>query len=302
MCPRLKGTFICNNMKGALCPDDNDSGGLYPIGSTQIGVQLFLYPDNLRQLDFAAQLPINRVRTWITEKNYNQIILSRFLNKAKKLNIAVLVCLWNEDDPFRTYELAETIARNHANANDLYLFSIGNEPNGEIRPGNMIVPENYFTIYKRCFEIIRKHRQDTHIFPAGLIASEKADIACSYYINRLKAMGIEKYIKDPIRQSGWNFHSYMENLDDLERYVRMVRKGPEDRVWLTETGCPISKGFSTQRYWYTEANRLCKELGVENFYWYGLKWAGNPQNAEEDYSLLKEDFTPTEMFDYIKGG
>ena len=286
-------------MKGALCPD-NGSSELYPIDSVQFGVQLFAYPDWNQQFNIAAQLPINRIRTWITEKNYNQEMLTKFLYKAKSLNISVLLCLWNEDDPYLTYQLAEQIAQNHAYQQDLYLYSIGNEVNDHAT-NSFMPPENYFTVYKRCFEVIRQNREDTHIFPAGLICSEKADLPCSYYINRLKDLGIEKYIKDPIRQSGWNFHAYMNAIDDLDRYVGMVRHSHDDVIWLTESGCSIGYGYPEQKDWFNRTVAKCKELGLEQMFHYGLAYSGNPALPGEDFSLLEvPELSPRPMFDYIK--
>jgi len=301
ICPRLKGTFICNNMKGALCPDSGGANGtLYPIDSVQLGVQLFAYPDWAHQFNKAAQLPINRIRTWITEKNYNQEMLTKFLYKAKSLNISVLLCLWNEDDPYLTYQLAEQIAQNHAYQQDLYLYEIGNEVNDHAT-NSFMPPENYFTVYKRCFEVIRQNREDTHIFPAGLICSEKADIPCSTYIARLKKAGIEKYIKDPIRASGWNLHAYMENLYELEGYVKMVKHSKDDVVFLTESGCAIGYGFPEQKDWFNTAVQVCKKCGIIQYFHYGLAYAGNPARPGEDYSLLEvPELTPRPMFDYIR--
>jgi hypothetical protein len=283
-----------------MCFDWFKPKPLYPVTSVGKGVMLFDYPDWDKQLDYAKMMGAGRIRMYITQNNYNKDRFKAFFARCRSYNIAPLVLVSNTSNHYSTPRLAGEVASNHANQDNVYLFEIENEPNGEIVPGNTIEPKDYYDIYVRSFDAIRKCRQDTHIFPAGLIGSEKSDIPCTKYVNKLKALGIDKYINDSIRTSGWNFHFYKEMWDKYAKnIVQTVRRSAADRVWVTEYGCPIGDGYENQKKWYDKAIVLCKQYGIEQAFYYALAHGGNPQNPNEDYSLLVgATLSPTAMYHY----
>jgi len=271
-----------------------------PISKVDLGVQVFMYDDWPQQLVKAKELPINRIRTCITNRNYNQHKISLFLNRCKSLGIGVLATVYDEDDRFNTPAIAEKVARNHCKQNDLYMIEICNEVNAEISPGNKIRIDDYYEIYKDCFSAIREFRQDTHIYPAGLIASRKADIPGDKYLKKLIKLGIVNYIEDPIRQSAWNLHYYYEQWNEAEATVRLIRGSSAAEIYCTESGCAVSRSVSEQQAWYARAKRECYRLGISQLMIYGLLHAGNPMNPADDFALLNEDMSERGMFKYIQ--
>lgn len=182
----------------------------------------------------------------------------------------------------------------------VHYWQIWNEPNivTFFRPN----PDSakYFDILKVAFTAIKKIDSNASVVMAG---TSGVDVG---YLSILVDLGAGEYFDImAVHPYGYTFRASPDEnglSDRLSQAVDLAKKFGDKKIWVTEFGWPndVTEGVSSedQASYLLQSYLIALSMpNIEKIFWYDLRDDGtNQYNREENFGLLKKDFSPKISF------